>query len=196
MTLANIITVARICLIPVFAFVASSYGETVSAGNSEERLRTFSLAFFILAAITDGVDGFVARRFNQRTRLGAILDPLADKGLVFTALIVLANSNWPGGFAVWFPILVISRDLILIIGFLLLSAITKPLTVRPSLWGKLATFFQIISILWVLTGTHLANVLYVVVPAAVLTLYSGIEYVLDGVRQTKSFRDSQAKPDG
>src|SRR5260370_25849506 len=65
----------------------------------------------------DGVDGFIARRFNQRSRLGAFLDPIADKGLVITAIVVLALSNRSKGFPIWFPIAVIGRDAVLVIGF-------------------------------------------------------------------------------
>jgi CDP-diacylglycerol--glycerol-3-phosphate 3-phosphatidyltransferase len=188
MTLANLITLARICLIPIFAFVASSYSATYYSGNPDGRLRLASVILFLLAAVTDAVDGFVARHLNQRSRLGAILDPLADKGLVFTALVLLANGIWSQGFSAWFPALVIGRDLILIIGFLILSALSQPLVVRPSPSGKLATVLQLVSILWALSGFNLVNVLFVVIPAAVLTLYSGVGYVMDGIRQTRSFR--------
>src|SRR5260370_11583463 len=133
MTLPNKITVTRICLIPVFALVAWMYGVTVAKNHPDERLRHASAGIFILAAATEGLDGFIARRFNQRSRLGSILDPIADKGLVATAILVIVLGSWPNGFPVWFAVAVLGRDLLLGIGFLMLSNAIGDVTVRPSL---------------------------------------------------------------
>jgi CDP-diacylglycerol--glycerol-3-phosphate 3-phosphatidyltransferase len=186
MTLPNKITVTRICLIPVFALVAWMYGVTVANNHPDERLRRASAGIFILAAATDGLDGFIARRFNQRSRLGSILDPIADKGLIATAILVIVLGNWPNGFPVWFAVTVLGRDLLLGIGFLTLSNAIGDFTVRPSLLGKTATALQITAILWVLLGVQWIAPIYAIAVAMIFTLISGFGYIFDAFRQTQS----------
>jgi len=189
MTLANKITIIRICMIPTFTFAALAYEATVAVKSPDERLRWIVTAIFTLAAATDGVDGLIARRFNQQTRLGAILDPVADKGLVFTALILLTPDAWSNGFPLWFPIFVIGRDLILIGSFLVLSVLSHSLNIQASLAGKLATTLQIVSIIWVLSGFQWIDLLFPVALATVLTLVSGIGYTIDGINQVTRHRN-------
>jgi CDP-diacylglycerol--glycerol-3-phosphate 3-phosphatidyltransferase len=184
MTLPNKITVTRICLIPVFALVAWMYGLTVVSNHPDERLRYASAGIFILAAATDGLDGFIARRFNQRSRLGSILDPLADKGLIATAILVIVLGNWPDRFPVWFAVVVLGRDFLLGIGFLTLSNAID-VTVRPSLLGKTATALQITAILWVLLGVPWIAPVYASGGAMIFTLISGFGYIVDAFRQTQ-----------
>ena len=74
MTLANQITVLRILLIPIFALLAAYYSDSISSGMPNEQLKWAAVAVFVVAAASDGIDGFIARRYNQRTPLGAILD--------------------------------------------------------------------------------------------------------------------------
>ena len=187
-TLANKITIARICLIPIFAFAFGEYAESERHGDPKEFFRWLATAGFILAALTDGLDGFVARHFNQRSRLGSILDPIADKGLMFTAMLMFVLYRWPNSFPNWFPIVIIGRDLILGIGFLILSKLISQVDVRPTWVGKLATLFQILAILWVLLGIRPGFVVYAIIPATVLTLVSGAQYLVDGVRQWNARR--------
>jgi hypothetical protein len=113
-----LLTPPRICLIPIFGIFASQYGARVVRGRPAWYVRVIAAFVFILAAGMDGLDGFLARRLNQRSRLGAILDPIADKGLVMMAIVVLALSNRSKCFPIWFPIAVIGRDAILVIGSL------------------------------------------------------------------------------
>ena len=82
MTLASKITVSRIVLIPVFVLLAWRYGQSVTAGEANESLRWWALAVFLVAAASDGVDGWIARHFNQKSDFGAFIDPIADKVLV------------------------------------------------------------------------------------------------------------------
>ena len=82
MTTANKITVVRILMIPVFVTLAIYYGQSIQEGDPQDWQRFAAIAVFLLAAVSDGLDGYVARRYNQRSSLGMILDPIADKGLL------------------------------------------------------------------------------------------------------------------
>jgi cardiolipin synthase (CMP-forming) len=184
MTAANKITLARIGLIPAFVWFAWAYGRSFADGQAIESYRFGAIAVFLIAAGMDGLDGFVARQFHQQSRLGSILDPLADKGLVGAALIVLAFSGWPHSLPFWFPCAVIGRDVVLAIGFTTLTRLIERVDIHPSQIGKLATVFQLTSILWVLFRIpHF--LLALVIIAASLTLISGTGYVLDGIRQLR-----------
>src|SRR6201987_3009955 len=131
MTTANKITVVRILLIPVFVTLAIYYGESVQRGDPEEWQRFAAIIVFLLAAISDGLDGFVARRYNQRSSLGMILDPIADKGLLLSGIITLSISNWStvdvhdGRFPVWFPVLVITRYTVILVGRYVLHIVKR-----------------------------------------------------------------------
>jgi len=188
MTLANKITIARLCLIPIFGIFAWRYGASVVRGRPRECVRVSAAFVFILAAGMDGLDGFVARRFNQRSRLGAILDPIADKGLVMTAIVVLSLSNRSEDFPIWFPIAVIGRDAILVIGFLALSNTIGHVEIRPTKIGKTATLLQIASILWLLLGVGRIGQICLATLATLFTVASGLGYIADGIRQAWAAR--------
>ena len=103
MTTANQITIARILLIPLFVMMAIYYGGSVERGAPEPWQRWAAIAIFVVAAASDGIDGYIARRYNQRSRLGVTLDPIADKGLL------LAGNYHPERITKWayrFPALV------------------------------------------------------------------------------------------
>lgn len=189
MTLANKITILRILLIPVFAWFAWRYGCTVAEGQPQEWMRIGAAGVFIFAAATDGVDGFIARHFNQRSQLGSILDPIADKGLVLVAITVLTLCDWVDGFPLWFPLIVIGREALLLLGFIALTRAIGHVPIRPSWMGKAATACQVIAILWIVLRFTEVSSIYCVVLAAVLTVASGMGYLLDGihwVRMTRS----------
>ena len=97
MTTANKITVIRILMIPVFVTLAIYYGEGLQEGKPQDWQRFAAIAVFLAAALSDGLDGFVARHYNQRSSLGMILDPIADKGLLLSGIITLSISNWSPG---------------------------------------------------------------------------------------------------
>lgn len=150
MTFANKITVARIALIPVFVGFAIYYSQGVAAGRPEEWLRWTTLGVFALAAASDGLDGYVARRFNQRTELGAILDPIADKGLLLAAILTLSFSRWRYPLPVWFGVLVVARDLIVMTGAVVLVLLQGNISVRPTWSGKAATALQMTALIAVM----------------------------------------------
>src|SRR5438477_11819655 len=126
MTTANKITVVRILMIPAFVTMAIYYGQSIQHGAALEWERFTGIAIFLIASLSDGVDGYVARRYNQRSSLGVILDPIADKGLLLSGIITLSISSWSEGdpdygkFPIWFRVLVISRDAILFVGIAVL----------------------------------------------------------------------------
>jgi CDP-diacylglycerol--glycerol-3-phosphate 3-phosphatidyltransferase len=192
MTTANKITVVRILMIPAFVAMAIYYGESIQRGQPLEWQRFAAIAIFILAAVSDGLDGYVARRYNQRSTLGVILDPIADKGLLLSGIITLSLTNWSefepgsGKFPAWFPVLVISRDAILLVGTLVLYLLNGKVQVKPHWTGKIATVLQMVAIGWVMLQLHIIPLLYVVLAAGAFTLISGILYVTDGVRQLQA----------
>jgi CDP-diacylglycerol--glycerol-3-phosphate 3-phosphatidyltransferase len=192
MTTANKITIVRILMIPAFVTMAIYYGESIKRGDPLEWQRFTAIVIFILAAVSDGLDGYVARRYNQRSALGVYLDPIADKGLLLSGIITLSISNWSqsdpeyGSFPVWFPVLVISRDAVILVGTMILYLLNGKVHVKPNWTGKIATVLQMIAIGWVMLQLRFIPLLYVVVAAGVFTLISGIVYVTDGVRQLQA----------
>ncbi len=192
MTTANKITVVRILMIPAFVTMAIYYGESVIRGQPLEWQRFAAVVIFILAAVSDGLDGYVARHYNQRSKLGVILDPIADKGLLLSGIITLSLTSWSeiepesGKFPVWFPVLVISRDAILLVGTLVLYLLNGKVHIKPHWTGKIATVLQMVAIGWVMLQLRIIPLFYVVLAAGAFTLISGILYVTDGVRQLQA----------
>jgi CDP-diacylglycerol--glycerol-3-phosphate 3-phosphatidyltransferase len=192
MTTANKITLVRILMIPAFVTMAIYYGESIHHGQPREWMRFTAIALFLIAAVSDGLDGYVARRYNQRSSLGVILDPLADKGLLLSGIITLSISNWSnidpdyGRFPAWFPVLVISRDAVILVGAMILYLLNGKVHVKPNWTGKVATVLQMVAIGWVMLQLRFLPLLYVVIAAGLFTLISGIVYVTDGVRQLQA----------
>src|SRR5437870_9744976 len=192
MTTANKITVVRILMIPAFVTIAIYYGESIHRGAPHEWMRFTAIAIFLMAAVSDGLDGYVARRYNQRSSLGVILDPLADKGLLLSGIITLSITNWSeldpdyGRFPAWFPVLVITRDAVILVGAGVLHLLNGKVQVKPNWTGKVATVCQMCAIAWVMLQLHFLPLLYVVIAAGVFTFISGVVYVTDGVRQLQA----------
>jgi cardiolipin synthase (CMP-forming) len=201
MTTANKITVVRILMIPVFVTMAIYYGQSIQRGAPLEWQRFTAIAIFLVAAVSDGLDGYIARRYKQRSTLGAILDPIADKGLLLSAIITLSISNWSeidpeyGRFPAWFPVLVITRDAVILVGAGVLHLLNGKVQVKPSWTGKVATVLQMAAIAWVMLQLHFLSLLYIVIAAGLFTFISGIIYVMDGVRQLQAEGHAHAKVD-
>ena len=201
MTTANKITVVRILMIPVFVTLAIYYGQSIKRGEPLEWQRFAAIIVFLLAAVSDGLDGYVARRYNQRSALGVILDPIADKGLLLSGIITLSISNWSdvdpdsGKFPAWFPVLVITRDVVIVVGTGVLALLVgvDRVKVRPNWTGKVATVLQMAAIAWVMLQLRFLPLIYVVIAAGLFTLISGIVYVTSGVRQLQAEGHANAK---
>src|ERR1700743_415294 len=147
MTTANKVTILRMLLIPFFVVEALYYVKT-----GREEFRLMAILAFAIASICDGVDGYIARHYNQRSELGAILDPLADKLLVVSGLILFTFDNQPrfGMIPLWLTGTIIGRDIILLIGMVVIQMTVGKVKVRPRMTGKIATVLQMISVIWVL----------------------------------------------
>ncbi|MBV9127532.1 MAG: CDP-diacylglycerol--glycerol-3-phosphate 3-phosphatidyltransferase [Verrucomicrobia bacterium] len=192
MTLPNKITIVRIGLIPIFVLLAVYYGDSVREREPEEWERFAAIVVFLIAAASDGLDGYIARRYNQRSRLGAILDPIADKGLLLAGLLTLTFTDWGYRFPLWFPVLVISRDIIVVAGSFGLHYLNGTVQVRPRWTGKIATVLQMIAIAWVMLGFRWPPPQWPVVAAGVFTFLSGIAYVRDGIGQLQGHPAGEA----
>ena len=109
---------------------------------------------FVLAGLSDGADGLVARLFNQKSRLGSYLDPLADKCLLVASFISLTMMHI---IPLWLTALVIARDILILLGAMVLFLINKNHVVKPSIWGKVTTFLQLATVFLVLVGKTLSS---------------------------------------
>jgi len=184
-TLATVITLLRLALIPVFAWSAIRYGSTVDAGSPDEALRWLAVAIYTLASLLDGLDGWIARTFNQKSLTGAILDPLADKALLMTGLITATFVNWGVDWhlPIWFIILVIARDLEIIVGIWVLYFINRRVPIAPHWTGKICTVTQMIAMGWIMLKFTTIPLIFPTIVATIFTLWSGYEYFMMGYRQ-------------
>jgi cardiolipin synthase len=135
LTIANLITLLRIVLVPAIVWAILSH-QTLTA-----------FVLFLLAGLSDAVDGTVARYFDQQTELGTMLDPIADKLMLVSVFISLA---YLGHIPLWLVILIVSRDMLIIFGVLLAFILSLPVTIRPLWISKTNTVFQIVLAAWVL----------------------------------------------
>ena len=193
MTTANKVTIVRILLVPFFIAQVIYY---VKTGN--ELLRWLAITCFAVAAISDGVDGFIARHFHQRSELGAILDPLADKILLVAGVVLLSLHNEPylPPIPVWLTVTILSRDVLLLIGLVVIHFVAGKVKVKPHLIGKAATVFQMACVLWALFKLDSLWLYWLCVGAATLTGVSGLIYVFDGMRQLATHPASSPSPSG
>lgn len=178
MNFANKITIFRILLVPFFIASILYYGE------ARPYFRFIALAIFGLASLTDAVDGGIARSRGQVTELGIVLDPMADKLLIASAFISLSViKNIPQDLRIpaWAVLIVLSRDIIIILGSIIIHLLKGKLSIRPSLLGKVTTFFQMVAILAILAIFRYHR--FFIYPAAFFTILSGIDYIWRGSRQ-------------
>ena len=166
----NLITLLRILVTPLFVIfmIRGQYH--------------LALLVFTLAGISDAIDGFLARWFDQKTVLGAHLDPLADKLLLTSAYVALAVQRIIPG---WLAVVVISRDILILSGIGILRFFNIPIVVKPSIISKCTTAAQLATAFLVLLSFQLAAVQPVLKPlfwgTTLLTIVSGLHYVVRGV---------------
>ena len=179
LTIPNLLTFLRMALIPIFAI-------TLFYGHS-----AWALLIFFVAGASDGVDGFVARRFNQESELGTILDPIADKLLMTTAFIILTLPNvfppirhLPVPF--WVTASVIGRDVLITASAIAIFIITDFRGFKPSWLGKLSTLVQVTAVALILLAA-IFPVLNIYLPTVYTTVvaiaaFSGVHYIFHVAR--------------
>ena len=185
MTAATYLTLLRTILVPVFAVPAASYGISVKSGSPNESLHWWAVGIFFVAAMTDYADGVVARRYNQRTRLGAFLDPVADKLLILTAIAILFLLPWGEDWKIpaWFVGLVILRDAVVWGGIVILRYLNRPVEIKPHWTGKACTALLMFTVAW--TGLKIIPI-DPIYPAGVTSIFLVIatyRSILQGVQQ-------------
>jgi len=177
LTIANQLTLLRLSLVPAFVILIL-YGRL-----------GWALVVFVAAGITDGLDGLIARWTNQRTELGAFLDPMADKLLLVSAFVVLSlpNIGLTNRIPVWLTVLIISRDVGIVVTVAIVSLALGPRTFRPTVYGKVATAVYIVTSAVVLFFNYLERPSVLVDvgiwASLAITLISGLHYTAH-VRRT------------
>lgn len=168
MNLPNKLTVLRVILIPFFVLALLAFGGRMQV------LRYVAAAIFIVASLTDMLDGKIARKYNLVTNFGKFMDPLADKLLVCSALICLVEL---GQLPAWMVIIIVSREFI-ISGFRLVAA-EQGIVIAASYWGKFKTTFQMIAVILMIVNLPVLHSLAVVFTwvALILTIISLVDYI-------------------
>lgn len=176
MTVANQLTLLRMFLIPAFVILVL-YDKP-----------GWALVTFVVAGITDALDGLIARRAGQRTSLGALLDPMADKLLLISTFIVLTvpGTGMVNRFPLWFTVLVISRDVVIVLTVAITSLAIGPRSFEPSIYGKLATAIYIVTCVIAMFFNYLGQTSFLVDAAIYaslgITIVSGIHYIAHAAR--------------
>ena len=176
MNFANKVSIFRVISIPFFLGVVLYYDP------QRDALRFVALGIFLLAVVSDFIDGYIARVKKQKTKFGSIVDPLADKLLLITSFIALYSKNnlYPGlFFPLWVVLVVISRDTIILLGAVIIYIMKQDLNVVPSNFGKFTTFFQMMTVVSFLLRLNFVTIIWNV--AVFFTILSGIDYVRKGV---------------
>ena len=149
----------------------------------KDYLRFVALVIFIMAVISDAVDGYIARKSGQVSKAGQVLDPLGDKLLLISSFIALfVLRDLPGGiyFPLWVTLIVISRDILILLGAVVIFMVKHDINIPPTKWGKLTTTFQMFSVIAVLLQLKFCNIVWSI--AVVFTLISGMDYVKKGFK--------------
>ena len=191
MTTANKITITRILVVPFFIVLVIYYVQ-----EGRELYRWLALGCFALAALSDGLDGYIARRFHQHSELGKILDPLADKLLLVAGIVLLSLDNAPylPRIPLWLTATVLSRDVLLLLGLVVIQYFCGQIKVQPVFVGKAATVLQIACVTWALLKWDHTWLMGLAAAAALCTAASAIFYIRDGIRQLSASPSSSASP--
>ena len=174
MNIANKISIFRILSVPFFIACLVYYSW------EREYLRFVALGIFILAVLSDAIDGYVARKSKQQSQAGLILDPLGDKLLLMSSFICLSFDKFALSFPFWVSLIVISRDAIILLGTVVIYVVKQKLNIHPTRWGKLTTTFQMVSVIGVLLQLSFTYLLWWL--AVFFTLISGLDYIKRGFK--------------
>jgi cardiolipin synthase (CMP-forming) len=174
----NFITVIRILLTPLFVIFL------------QRDMFQMAILVFTIAGVSDGLDGFIARVFNQRTELGAYLDPIADKFLLIASFVTLGiQQHIPG----WLAVIVISRDIVIVMGIAVLNIMDVKIRIHPTLISKVTTFVQLFTVFLTLlypeTPSEPMTKYVMFWVTAVLTTISGLHYMMLGLNTFQNGHD-------
>lgn len=175
MNFANKISTFRILSVPFFIASIAYY--------SAERnfLRYIALAIFIIAAVSDAADGYIARKSGQQSKAGLLLDPIGDKLLLMSAFICLTvNTGFLIKFPLWVTLIVISRDVIIILGAIAIYIVKQSISIIPVKLGKFSTIFQMLSVVALLVQIRYSFVFWWL--AVIFTVASGVVYINRGFK--------------
>lgn len=181
LTFANKITICRILCVPFFIASVLYYNP------QRQHLWYWAIGIFLFAVISDVIDGYIARTRQEKTKAGAILDPLADKILLITAFLCLYKIGIyfeRVHFPIWLVVAVISRDVILLLGAMIIHLVHGDLPLQPTRWGKASTFFQISSILGFMFQWWFSPLIWYC--TLILTIISGVDYIRQGIKVLNS----------
>lgn len=181
LTLANQLTVVRILIVPFFIVTVLYYSP------DKDFLRYVALGLFAAAALLDFLDGYWARKFHQATKVGALLDPLADKILLISAFICLYKIGVlfeTVRFPIWLVVAVISRDAILLLGSTVIHLMKGDITVATTFWGKWTAFLQMLAVMGILLQWKFSILTWYVI--IVFVVISGMDYILKGIKELYS----------
>ncbi|MCK4259632.1 MAG: CDP-diacylglycerol--glycerol-3-phosphate 3-phosphatidyltransferase [Halanaerobiales bacterium] len=176
MNLPNKLSLLRIVLVPVFLiFLLAQFGLPF-----EPYAKYFAIAIFILAALTDSLDGYIARKHGLITKLGKLMDPLADKMLISGALIALVSM---GEISAWPAFIIIAREFA-VTGFRSIAS-AEGVVIAASIWGKMKTVLQIIAIVAVMVDFSIFSLPFgfdniLIWIATIVTILSGVDYIVKG----------------
>lgn len=176
-TTANQLTILRIVFVPVF-IILLVYNEL-----------GWALGTFVIAGITDVLDGIIARRFGQKTSIGAVLDPLADKLLMTSSIVILSlpQMEFQNSVPRWLMIIIIFRDVFILLVSLIVVLMVGWRTFTPSIYGKASTVMQVLTVLVVLYTNwqqlELPELNIIFYMTGLMTAFSGIHYLVRGLRQ-------------
>jgi len=174
MNIANKISTLRILSVPFF--IASF----VYYSPEKDYLRFVALGIFILGVISDAVDGYIARKSKQQSQAGLILDPLGDKLLLMSAYLCLYLAPLKIKFPLPVILVVISRDVLILLGAVVIFIVRNEINIFPTRWGKLTTAFQMLSITAVILQWKFSFILWWV--ALFFTIISGTDYIMRGFK--------------
>ncbi len=193
------LTMLRLLLLPVFLWLLLLDAGPEAAGRANPH-RWWAMGVFAVMAITDKLDGYLARRLHQTSKLGTLLDPVADKLLVASSLVLL-SSAWVAAPGYRIPLYVLvavyAKDVVLVVGALLLVYVVGGVTVKPRPLGKVGTFLQLVLVILVLIAPDLDRLLAgsartVLVAlerlVALTAVAAGVDYVWQGMRQFRAAR--------
>ena len=174
LNLPNYITIIRIVLVPFF------FSFLIYYNSAHPEFRFFAIVLFLIAMLTDALDGLIARKFNKQTKLGTFLDPFADKLLLLSGFIGIAFSQ---SFiikpALWIVVVIIFRDLFIICGLIIIYLTVNEIEIKPNVIGKVTTFFQMLTVLTVLI--RWSNSEWIWLMTAGFTILSWIIYIRQGI---------------